>query len=324
MTTLYPWGYQRLLVPLDRLKQLARIDLMEPEYAQRLFAWIVSRDGHIGIGGAVRFVQPEREGFAPPGKSFHELQSMAGGKFFMAVDLVARNGSSIHRSPTWSEVPAQGSSHPDIRDYGLHCNVGGEPWHMQAIEIDGYDSWVSRGRPRPNPNFPIKGGKPDVKHYSPGERTLRVTTPRMYGIDIAYLQQTLTREGLPLDDDGYYGPKSAEAVKVIQGRNDLQRTGVVGTKTWKAIIAYNTKIIDDDRPRKHPIGSRTLKLKSPTMRGNDVLWVQNKLKEQGFRLSADSIYGKQTRNRVRIFQERHKLKNDGIVDTKTWEVFKQH
>lgn len=330
MTTLYPWGYQRSLVTLTRLKELARIDLMEPEYADRLFAWLKSKGGRIGLGSSVRFTQPVGPTFAPGTKSFHLIQTMRDGKkFFMAVDLVARNGSNIHRAPRWDEVPKQGSGHSDIRDYGVHCNVGNESWHMQPIEIDGFDSWVNNGRPRPNPNFAIKGSTPtpsgpDPGSISPGTRTLRVTSPRMYGIDIAYLQQTLSRQGLSLDDDGYFGPTTAEAVKTMQGWNDLQKSGIVGPTTWEAIIAYNSPPPVNEGPVKHPIGSRVLRLTSPTMRGNDVLWVQNVLKKQGLQVSADSIYGKQAVALVKIVQAWNDLTKDGVCGPKTFEVLKRY
>ncbi len=346
METLYPWGYQKSLVTFARLKELARIDLMEPEYADRLFSWINSRGGVIGIGGAHRTVQPVGPTFAPGTKTFHMTQTMGDGtKFFMAVDLVARNGTNIHRAPRWDEVPKQGSGHADIRDYGLHCNVSNESWHIQAMEIDGFDSWVNNGRPRPNSSFAIKGStphthpaptpptptpptptapKPDPGLISPGTRTLRVTSPRMYGIDIAYVQQTLSRQGLSLDDDGYYGPTTAEAVKTMQGWNDLQKSGIIGPATWKAIIAYNDKAPVNEGPIKYPIGSRVLRLKSPTMRGNDVLWVQNVLKKQGLNVSADSIYGKEDVALIKIVQGWNDLTRDGVCGSKTFEVLKRY
>ncbi len=330
MTTLYPWGYQKYLVSLPRLKELARIDLMEPEYASRLFAWLESKGGRIGLGSSVRFTQPTGSTFAPAGKSFHLMQRMRDGKtFFMAVDLVARNGTNIHRAPRWDEVPKQGSGHSDIRNYGVHCNVSTESWHMQAIEIDGYDSWVNNGRPRPNPNFAIKGSTsapsaPVEQAFSPGERTIRVTTPRMHGIDIAYIQQTLSRQNLPLKDDGYYGPTTAEAVKVVQGRKGLKRTGIVGANTWAVIIAYNNQRSSDEGPIQHAVGSRVLKLRAPTMRGNDVLWVQNVIKKQGLIVSVDSIYGKQVVALVKVVQGWNDLTRDGVCGPKTFEALKRY
>jgi len=336
MATLYPWGYQRSLVEMPRLQELARKDLMEPEYAERLFPWLESRGGEIGIGGAFRITQPDKPGFAPDGRSFHQKQVFDDdGEGFMAVDLVVRNGENVHRAPRWSEVPQQGTTHPDIRDFGLHCNVPGEPWHMQAIEVDGHAGWVTRGRPHPNPDFPVKGMEPPPPPppapeptpdgpYPPGARTLRVTTPLMQGIDVAYVQQTLTRQGLKLDDDGVYGQKTADAVKTMQGWNNLTADGVLGPQTWPVLIAYNDPPKPPPDPNYHEIGSRTLKVTSPTMQGSDVLWVQNVIRNQGVGVSIDGYYGKQTADRVKLVQGWNNLEQDGVVGPKTWDALKRY
>lgn len=145
--TLYPSGYQTSLVTMMRLKEL-HLDRMHPVFALRLFPWIEAQGGKIGIGSGYRYVQPEKPGFAPPGKSFHQDQLFASGFLgFCAVDLVARNPGSVHRSPRWDEVIAQGN--PASLVWGVHCNVATEAWHMQPVEIDGYDSWAKAGRPDP-------------------------------------------------------------------------------------------------------------------------------------------------------------------------------
>jgi peptidoglycan hydrolase-like protein with peptidoglycan-binding domain len=40
----------------------------------------------------------------------------------------------------------------------------------------------------------------------------------------------------PIDADGFFGPKTKEAVKVFQLQQHLQRDGVVGPKTWTALL----------------------------------------------------------------------------------------
>lgn len=150
-----PFGYQRALVSLGWLQDWLLVH-HHPEYVRRLVAWLESQGGDIGVGGGWRYVQPDKSGFAPEGKSFHQDQSYADGFVgACAVDLVHRNGTNIHRAPYWSEVPAQGSK--DAQVWGVHCNVSAEPWHMQPVEIDGWQSWVYAGRPAPKPNYPIPG-----------------------------------------------------------------------------------------------------------------------------------------------------------------------
>lgn len=243
---LYPWGYQRALVTMERMKQLARWDLLEEETGQRVEAWLKSRGGVIGIGGAVRFFQPDLDGFAPDGESFHQLQRFhSGAERYCAFDLVVRNGASVHRAPRWAEVPKQGSGHVDIKNYGVHCNVDGEPWHMQPIEIDGWATWVRNGRPHPNGNFPIKGTvvapiptPPPVTDIPLGSRTLRIAAPTMRGSDVMWVQNVLKSEGLSLSADGYYSIQTRDRVKVMQGWNGLEQDGVVGPKTWEVLKKY--------------------------------------------------------------------------------------
>lgn len=239
---LYPWGYNRTLVTMTRLKELARFDLLEPEMAQRFEAYLKSNGGEMGIGGAVRFVQPVADGFAEPGKSFHELQTFVSGlKYYCAFDVVMRNGTNVHRAPRWSEVPQQGTDNVDIVRYGVHANVPGEPWHIQPIEIDGWQTWVNNGRPHPDGNFDIYGSEPPpptTGQYALGERVLKIASPTMFGNDVQWVQQTLRNEGLTLSVDGYYGLQTAGRVKIMQGWNGLTQDGIVGPKTWEVLLKY--------------------------------------------------------------------------------------
>lgn len=240
MTTLYPLGYQRRLGDINELRSFARFDLMDPAYSARLEAWLVSRDGHIGIGGAFRYTQPTKPGFAPDGKSFHQLQRFATGPDnFMAVDLVARNGDNVHRAPRWDEVPRQGSGHSDIATFGVHCNVSGEPWHMQAIEVDGWLPWVNNGRRRPNPNFqlPIPPVVPPVAGVITVQFTSRNLEEGVTGNDVIWLQNHLNHyAGQGLTVDGQFGARTKEAVMNWQRFFGLTVDGQAGSRTQGSIV----------------------------------------------------------------------------------------
>jgi GH25 family lysozyme M1 (1,4-beta-N-acetylmuramidase) len=158
--TMYPIGYGVELVTEAEMRRRHEPH-MEPEYARRLFDWLRSKGGHIGCGSGRRLTQPTKPGFAPPGKSFHQDQRYADGThWYTAVDLVARNPGGLHRAPAWPEVPRQGGA--EAKRWGVHCNVNGEPWHIQPIEIDGYDSWVIAGRKRPVPGYPASSPAPPI------------------------------------------------------------------------------------------------------------------------------------------------------------------
>lgn len=150
-----PFGYGTGHVTLGELRDWLLVH-HHPEYVRRLLAWLTHKGGFIGVGGGYREVQPTKDGFAPEGKSFHQNQTFADGFVgAAAVDLVVVNGSNAHRAPRWSDVPAQGST--EARTWGVHCNVPGEPWHMQPIEIDGWQSWKDAGSPAPVAGYPLPG-----------------------------------------------------------------------------------------------------------------------------------------------------------------------
>jgi len=151
---MYPEGYDRAEVTLEQMRA-KHGPKMHAEFARRFFAYIESQNGQMGVGGGWRAVQPVKPGFAPPGKSFHESQTFASGIVaYAAIDLVHRQPGGKHRSPTWAET----ASAPD---YGLHTfiKVPEEPWHIQCIEMRGFQTWVNAGRPDPK-FFALPGTTP--------------------------------------------------------------------------------------------------------------------------------------------------------------------
>ena len=65
---------------------------------------------------------------------------------------------------------------------------------------------------------------------------------------------------------------------------------------------------------------RTLKLKSPLMRGEDIMYIQSYLVSQGYsigRFGIDGIYGNATRDAIKSFQMEYCKEVDGIVGKET-------
>lgn len=146
-----PVGYGRRLMGLDAALERYGVG-MEPEYKRRLHNYLSSKGGQQGIGSAWRRTPHPVSAASRAGHSFHQTQVFNDGtSWFCAVDLVCRNGTNVHRAPQWSEVPKQGTSNPDIEQFGVHANIRTETWHLQPVEIDGYQSWVRSGRHRPAP-----------------------------------------------------------------------------------------------------------------------------------------------------------------------------
>lgn len=229
---LYPIGYKSRLVELGELEG-THGPKMHPEFRRRLFNWIEAQGGLIGIGGGWRETgkQPDKPGFAPEGRSFHQYQKFASGLVaYCAVDLVARDGDSHHRSPTWAEVPRQGSDEAKL--WGVHCNIDSEPWHIQPVEIDGWERWVAAGSLDPQTDYPIPGD--DMKPLTVPERAYDSRPGEQGAVTPGLL---VANKSLPL------GPfKAGETRRVVVGmcKSAHVHVTVIGTKPGYVTISGST------------------------------------------------------------------------------------
>lgn len=139
----YPDGYGTAKLSLDQMKLKHGVK-MHPEFAKRFFAYMEYKGGAMGVGGGWRSISNVSDASAA-GKSFHQDQRFASGRIaYAAVDLVHVVPGAKHRAPTWAETE-------DAPTYGLHTfiKVPNEPWHIQCIEMRGWQTWVDAGRPDP-------------------------------------------------------------------------------------------------------------------------------------------------------------------------------
>lgn len=146
----YPDGYGTAKLSLEQMKLKHGVK-MHPEFAKRFFAYVEHKGGALGVGGGWRSISNVSAASAV-GKSFHQDQKFASGFVgYAAVDLVHVVPGNKHRSPTWAETE-------DAPLYGLHTfiKVPNEPWHIQCIEMRGWQTWVNAGRPDPQP-FTLPG-----------------------------------------------------------------------------------------------------------------------------------------------------------------------
>lgn len=247
METLYPIYYGTRMVTWDVLVASFQ-DHMHPEAARRGFNFILCQGGNLGIGSGYRppGTQPNKPGFAPPGKSFHEGQQFPSGLFYVAWDLVAVNPGGRHRAPHWSEVPAQGTQLSI--EYGYHMNVGtpgtvgSESWHGQPVELDGWQAWVNLSRPDIQYDYPIQ-----IVPRGPKEIIVQFKSRELFegcsGSDVKFYQGQMNDiAGQALTVDGQFGPKTTQGVKNWQTFFGLQVDGKLGPLTQQSIIEISLAV----------------------------------------------------------------------------------
>jgi len=132
------------------------------------------------------------------------------------------------------------------------------------------------------------------------------------GPAVSQLQKDLAELGYYKGSiDGWFGPKTMEAVKSFQKANGLKVDGLVGPKTKAALNA----VLQAQTDR---YGAQDLTLDS---RGPEVIQLQKDLAELGYYTrSIDGWLGPKTQEAVIEFQKAQGLKPDGLVGPKTKAV----
>ena len=150
------------------------------------------------------------------------------------------------------------------------------------------------------------------------------------GSDVKKAQQLLTAKGYSCGAagaDGDFGAATYNAVKKFQATNGLEADGIVGAKTWAALLkTEQTK--PEKEPEKEPeepvtsTGS-TCTVELPIIKQGDkgftVVAVQMLLSKNNFSVKyTDGDFGPDTLAKVKAFQKAKDLTADGIVGSKTW------
>ncbi len=117
------------------------------------------------------------------------------------------------------------------------------------------------------------------------------------------VQSRLRSLGFEIGDvPGLFGPATTEAVRAFQQRRDILSDGIVGPNTWSELVDASWRL-----------GDRTLYLRHPFLRGDDVHMLQSRLNALGFDAGReDGIFGPDADKAVRAFQREYDIPEDGI------------
>jgi lysozyme family protein len=124
------------------------------------------------------------------------------------------------------------------------------------------------------------------------------------------VQKRLVKLGYDLGPsgvDGVFQGATLQAVRAFQRERGLVEDGVVGPKTWAALVDAT-----------FALGDRILYLRYPYLHGADVATLQTALNVLGFPCGAvDGIFGPSTERAVREFQFNAGLPADGVAGDET-------
>lgn len=136
------------------------------------------------------------------------------------------------------------------------------------------------------------------------------------GEEVRDVQRRLIARGarIPVaEQEGVFGPATEDAVRSFQRERGLVADGIVGPDTWAALVEVGYRL-----------GDRTLYLRSPMFRGDDVRELQRRLNELGFESGKeDGIFGRRTDVALRSFQTNVAARADGIAGLATVQMLER-
>lgn len=126
--------------------------------------------------------------------------------------------------------------------------------------------------------------------------------------EVVDVQARLRAFGLLVEDEpGHFGAATKAAVRAFQQQRSMLVDGIVGPQTWNELVEASWRL-----------GDRTLYLRRPAMRGDDIGALQNSLNALGFDAGReDGIFGPLAYNAVRAFQKEYGVSEDGMFGRHT-------
>lgn len=142
----------------------------------------------------------------------------------------------------------------------------------------------------------------------------KIITMGSRGENVIRIQKRLIRLGynVPGGADGQYGSGCREIIKKFQGDNGLEIDGDVGENTWNTLFPLQNQKENSEWPRYYI---------AKGMSDGNVSIIQTRLSNLGYSIGPiDGIFGENTEEAIKNFQETNHLDVDGIVGRDTWNA----
>lgn len=122
-----------------------------------------------------------------------------------------------------------------LRRHGIPLRIDGIYGPVTAAAVRGFQrsrGLTADGRANPPTITALRAGAAAPQMARP----LWLQRPPLTGRDVRTIQRALRRTGHRLALDGHYGPETDVAVTRFQRKHGLEPDGIVGPRTWKALL----------------------------------------------------------------------------------------
>ncbi len=131
---------------------------------------------------------------------------------------------------------------------------------------------------------------------------------------VRWLQTELSQAGYQLVVDGMFGRETRAALMDYQLRHGLIVDGICGKMTINALLNDGSTIAGN-ASNSNPVPAGLVKVGHKNQ--SEVRWLQTELRQAGYNLAIDGLFGQRTRATLMDYQLRHGLKVDGICGPQT-------
>lgn len=218
------------------------------------------------------------------------------------------------------------------RVYGLPVDgvVGPLTWESMYNAIKGI--YIAAGRSAEFSTNPTSVQYPGIP-LSVGARGNAVLTLQNHINDVV----PVFANALPVNTTGNFGTNTRNAVMELQNRLNLPQNGTVDENTWNGIERMRRTVTDSSQAQFGQYPGYDLKegmqdevrgiaITLDELTGRPIYSVQYMLRiinqDKDLPGIPDGIYGEQTTERVRVFQEERNITPTGIVDVETFDAIK--